>query len=260
MSALLSVPVCPLSSPASCLPCSRSFGLAVSLTCLASASLRMTISSQNELIGVTAMNAAEASITNASQDEEQHIPHDEQGTPPPGEEEHEEEPLPFPDNDDDFCPPSPPASPRLPNAHPVEEEEEEEEEPPYGWYEETGAPREALLEDLRKQQISTSVLDDNVLNRLRNPQRKFSKLSVNRVLRLALRHFIDNGHTEEAYHANRLSTMEHNPNLELPTLEKMRKIVEVPLSCRNSVGSGRRHARRPTASSRSTFPLAMDSQ
>ncbi|RDX56624.1 hypothetical protein OH76DRAFT_1477210 [Lentinus brumalis] len=127
-----------------------------------------------------------ASLSSASQDEEKHIPHDEQGTPPPGEEEHEEEPLPFLDNDDDFCPPSPPASPRPPNAHPVEEEEEEEEEPPYGWYEETGAPREALLEDLCKQQTFINAmkdtqldkcdLDDNALNRLRNPQRKFPKL------------------------------------------------------------------------------------
>ncbi len=71
-------------------------------------------------------------------------------------------------------------------AHPVEEEEEEEEEPPYGWYEETGAPREALLEDLCKQQTFINAmkntqldkcdLDDNALNRLRNPQRKFPEL------------------------------------------------------------------------------------
>ncbi|KAI0704479.1 hypothetical protein C8T65DRAFT_547376, partial [Cerioporus squamosus] len=111
----------------------------------------------------------------------------------------------------------------------------EEEEPPYGWYEETGAPREAHLEDLKHQQTFIKLmknaklddcgLDEDALDRLRNPRRKFPKLSINRVLRLALRQFIDNGHSEKAYRANRLSAMEYNPELELPTLEKMRKLV-----------------------------------
>lgn len=117
------------------------------------------------------------------------------------------------------------------------QEPPEVEDPEYGRHEQTGAPTEAKLEELRVQQqfsklLETANLDDSGMSkeaiaRLRHPRRTLPDLSLreNRDLRFSLRLWLENGHSEKAYRGNRLAAMEHNDRLELPTYEAMEDLV-----------------------------------
>ncbi len=69
-------------------------------------------------------------------------------------------------------------------------------------------------------------MDKESRQRLRNPPRSVPDLSKDPALRLALRQFIANGHSDAAYEANRRACMEEHPERELPSLKCITKTVE----------------------------------
>ncbi|TBU37401.1 hypothetical protein BD309DRAFT_1023626 [Dichomitus squalens] len=131
--------------------------------------------------------------------------------------------------------PSDPAQ-QLPGAA----EEPANEEPEYGSHDETGPLPKLTLEELKNAMafnealkhasLEGSGLDPKVIERMCNPERdgELPDLTApeNRVLRLALKQFILNGHSEQSYRDNRDSFMEFYEGLELPSYEAMQKTVQ----------------------------------
>ncbi len=85
---------------------------------------------------------------------------------------------------------------------------------------------QAFVDVLKGAKFNGSGLDKDTIKQLRNPRRKLPDLAKNPVLKLVLRHFIDNGHSEKAFRKNRASAMEFDLTLKLPTLKKTKRIVQ----------------------------------
>ena len=139
------------------------------------------------------------------------------------------ETLPFfnvalPQDDDDM-----PIPPRL----------DSDEDPEFGRYEDTGAPPVPALEHLELAQqyikcvrdatLENSGLSKTIIDRIRKPVRKVLELAKHTALRLSLRQFIANGHSDDAYEANRRACMEEHPERDLPSL-KVLKLVDTSFS------------------------------
>ncbi len=112
---------------------------------------------------------------------------------------------------------TPPRAPYVEDDEEEEEEEEEEEqgdlepnpdpqqEPEYGRFEDTGAPRKATLKRAQEYvafvesaTLESCGMDKESCARLQNPPRSNPDLSQDPTLRLALRQFIANGHSDQA--------------------------------------------------------------
>ncbi|EJF65166.1 hypothetical protein DICSQDRAFT_50857, partial [Dichomitus squalens LYAD-421 SS1] len=87
-----------------------------------------------------------------------------------------------------------------------------------------------FVKALKNASLEDSGLDPGVIERMRNPGQDGDLPDLNapenHALRLALRQFIINGHSEQAYRDNRDSVMQFMPDLSLPTYEAIQKIVE----------------------------------
>ncbi|EJF67489.1 hypothetical protein DICSQDRAFT_41667, partial [Dichomitus squalens LYAD-421 SS1] len=88
----------------------------------------------------------------------------------------------------------------------------------------------AFIKALKGATLEDSGLDPKVIQRMHNPQQDGDLPDLmapeNRELLLALDQFIANGHSEEAYRANRQAVMRYEKGLILPTYEAMQKTVE----------------------------------
>ncbi|KAI0736010.1 hypothetical protein C8Q76DRAFT_580459, partial [Earliella scabrosa] len=103
------------------------------------------------------------------------------------------------------------------------------------WHEETGAPVEARLEDLRRAQkfielikdatLGNSQMSRRAIKRLRKPLRRTMDLSTEPDLRLSLRMWIANGHSLKAYKDNRDTVLERNLDNKIPSYKKMQRII-----------------------------------
>ncbi|CDO74927.1 hypothetical protein BN946_scf184706.g6 [Trametes cinnabarina] len=108
-----------------------------------------------------------------------------------------------------------------------------EEEPRVGTAD--AAPPQARREDLKNQQTFISLLQEATLEksgmdpeeiaRLRNPPRTLPDIVEDTQLRLWLRTYLANGHSEESYRANRDAINEYSPTAEVPTYERMQRVV-----------------------------------
>lgn len=86
---------------------------------------------------------------------------------------------------------------------------------------------QAFVDALKNATLKDSGLDDATIERLKNPIRDIPDLDQDRTLRLALRQFIANHHSEESYRDNRDAVKEFTPAAsELPSYERVQKIVE----------------------------------
>ncbi|TBU21510.1 hypothetical protein BD311DRAFT_830762, partial [Dichomitus squalens] len=115
-----------------------------------------------------------------------------------------------------------------------------EEEPEFGSNDPTGTLPEPTLEELKQAiafikalkgaTLEESGLDPQVIERMHNPQRDGDLPDLtapeNRELHQALKQFIVNGHSEQAYRDNRAIAMEFTEGLVLPTYEAMQKLVQ----------------------------------
>ncbi|OSD02895.1 hypothetical protein PYCCODRAFT_1444946 [Trametes coccinea BRFM310] len=68
-------------------------------------------------------------------------------------------------------------------------------------------------------------MDAEDLARLRNPPRQLPNLANESQLRLWLRTFLANGHSEDTYRANRDAINEYAPDADVPTYERMQRLV-----------------------------------
>ncbi|RDX40842.1 hypothetical protein OH76DRAFT_1459357 [Lentinus brumalis] len=85
---------------------------------------------------------------------------------------------------------------------------------------------EEYVDFVQNATLKSCGMDKESRDRLRNPPRGVPDLSEDPTLRLALRQFIANGHSEAAYEANRRACMEEHPERELPSLKSIKKTVE----------------------------------